>query len=165
MARIWICNASPIIILAKAGHLTLLSDPTITVLVPAEVVSEILAGPPQDPAREMVIKGWGERIEIQEIPNSVLQWGLGAGESAVLGLALQKPGAVAILDDSEARTCSRALGIPLMGTLGIVLRAARMKTIAAAAPVVHDLRRAGFRLGEELIRDALRQALGEDWSP
>jgi len=51
----------------------------------------------------------------------------------------------------------------LIGTLGVVILARRKGRIPAAAPVVADLRRVGLRLDDVLLRQALRQFVGEDW--
>jgi len=47
----WVVNASPIITLAKAGHLELIEEPGIDVLVPDAVSTEVLSGSISDPAR------------------------------------------------------------------------------------------------------------------
>ena len=54
MIDTWVVNASPIITLAKAGHLELLEEPGIDVLVPDAVSTEVLAGSISDPARPEV---------------------------------------------------------------------------------------------------------------
>jgi hypothetical protein len=68
VADVWVVNASPIIILARAGHLGLITDLANQVLVPAAVVSEVLAGPEADPARLALERGWGQRVVVEEVP-------------------------------------------------------------------------------------------------
>ena len=50
MSDTWVLNASPVISLAKAGHLHLLYEVCREPLLPEAVAAEILAGPPSDPA-------------------------------------------------------------------------------------------------------------------
>ena len=57
MGEVFVVNASPVITLAKAGHLTLLTDLPETILLPAAVVGEVLAGPESDPARRALEGG------------------------------------------------------------------------------------------------------------
>lgn len=159
----WIVNASPVITLAKAGYLHLLDRLAKTILIPEAVAAEILIGPPSDPARKALQTGWGRRVPSGPIPEVVLEWGLGAGESAVLALALREPGFPSVLDDAAARRCARALSLPILGTLGVVLRAKREGLIAEAAPVLRSLQAAGLRLDEEVVRDALAKSAGESW--
>lgn len=61
---------------------------------------------------------------------------LGPGESEVLALALERPGATVILDDGTGRRCARLLGIPLMGTLGVLVAAKRRGWVRTLAPVL-----------------------------
>jgi predicted nucleic acid-binding protein len=84
-----------------------------------------------------------------------MQWGLGPGESAVLTDSLGLPGSRAVIDDLAGRKCAASLGIPVIGTLGIVLRARRQGIIPAARPVVEDLLRGGMFLSRPLLDRAL----------
>ena len=99
------------------------------------------------------------------VPAIIQEWGLGAGESAVLALAMDRQDAVAVLDDTQGRRCARAVGIPVIGTIGLVVRAARAGLLPAASPVLRDLRAAGLWLDDALIAEVLRRALNEDWRP
>lgn len=58
MAEVWVPNASPVIVLAKAGHLELLQQLSGELLLPEAVTAEILAGPQSDPARQALEMGW-----------------------------------------------------------------------------------------------------------
>lgn len=162
MSDVWVLNASPIITLAKVGQLPLLERLTSQVLVPDAVVAEILAGPATDPARDALAGGWGTRMSPTNIPPILLAWGLGAGETAVLAVALDQRPCTAALDDANARMCARSLGVPLIGTLGIVVRAKEHGLISSAADVVRALRASGLHLDDPTIRAALLRA-GEEW--
>jgi predicted nucleic acid-binding protein len=164
LSETWIVNASPLISLAKAGYLDLLSKLAPHVIVPDAVASEVLAGLPSDPARKALENGWGDRASPRQIPSNVLEWGLGAGESAVLALCLEKSGCKAVLDDAAARSCARALELPLLGTLAVVLRARHAGLIPSASQVMAALREAGLRLDDKTIRSALER-VGEIWPP
>lgn len=161
-AETWIVNASPIITMAKAGQLRLF-DQLANVVIPGAVADEILNGPPSDPARKALESGWGRLASPAAIPGAVLEWGLGGGESAVLALALERPGCSAVLDDGAARRCARALGLPFLGTLGAVLRAQQAGLIPSAVPVLKSLQNAGLRLDDHTVRTALERVSGEHW--
>ena len=163
MADVWVVNASPVITLAKAGYLHLIEQLANEVVLPQPVAEEILSGPAEDPARKAVEQGWGRRASVDLIPPAVVEWSLGRGESSVLAWALAHPPCAAVLDDGEARTCARALGVALMGTLGVVLMARRKGRIPEAVPILHALRAAGLRLDDRVIGPALKNATGEDW--
>jgi predicted nucleic acid-binding protein len=159
---VWVVNASPIIALAKVGQLHLLKELCKELLVPDVVVSEILAGPPSDPARLAVERGWTPTVAPCQVAPELLEWGLGAGETAVLTLARERKPATAVLDDAAARTCARALGIQVIGTVGVVLRAKKKAIIPSAANVLESLRTSGLWLDNNTIRSVL-EGVGETW--
>jgi len=163
VSDVWVTNASPVITLAKAGYLELLTQLPTDLLLPEQVALEILAGPVEDPARQAVEGGWGRRIAPAMVPADLVEWGLDAGETAALALALERRPCTVLLDDRAARTCARTCGLPLIGTLGVVLRARKRGMVADAAEVVRALRKAGLHLDDRTIRLALGQ-VGEKWS-
>ena len=78
------------------------------------------------------------------------------GEGRVLNHCLAEA-RIPVLDDREARACALAHSLPLIGTLGIVLRAKKRGFIPAARPLVDELRAAGSFLDDELVAQALAQ--------
>ena len=90
----------------------------------------------------------------------LIVWNLGPGESQVLALAAGSPGSRAVLDDLEARRCAQSFGVPMIGTLGVVLRAKRRGLIEMARPIIEHLRKAGLYASDALIESSLRH-LGE----
>lgn len=160
MSEIWIVNASPLIVLAKVGRLELLYKMAASILIPEAVRAEILAGPASDPARQALELGWGREVTVSEIPAEILKWGLGAGESEVLAAALEHDGARVVLDDAQARTCGAILGLSVMGTVGVIMRAKVRGLLSAAGPVISELQSAGLWIDAVTIHDALK-SLGE----
>jgi predicted nucleic acid-binding protein len=91
----------------------------------------------------------------------VRRYRLDAGEEAVIAWALSRPGTLAILDDERGRRAAMALGIPVIGTLGVVLNAKRLGVIEAARPVVdHLLSATGWYLSRT-VRDVALARVGE----
>ncbi len=156
-----VSNASPLIVLARAGHLILLERTYRIVHVPAEVFQEIEAGPEGDPARRLTREAfWLGRLATKAVHPRVAPWNLGLGEAAVLTHAMSLPGAEALLDDRAGRTAARALGIPVRGTLGILLLAKRRGIVGSVKPLIDDVAAAGLFLAPGL-RDACLRAAGE----
>jgi predicted nucleic acid-binding protein len=159
----WVVNASPLICLAKAEHLDLLTRLADEVLLPPAVIREVLAGPASDPARQALQHRWGKPTPpVLPVP-TVLEWGLGPGETEVITVAYQSPGTVAVLDDAEGRACARTLGVPLIGTLGVILKARKKGLIRSAGEVLNALSSSGLHLDKEIIREALKRSTGEEW--
>jgi predicted nucleic acid-binding protein len=152
----WVVNASPLILLAKIGQIDLLSRLTENFVVPASVVRELSDGPADDPARQWLV-GVGSQRKVADLaPDQlIVTWDLGAGETAVLTWALQRPGFEGIIDDRAARRCAAVHGIPFRGTLGVILAARQRNLITAAKPICDDLVRAGLLIDQALIRRAL----------
>ena len=67
------------------------------------------------------------------------------------------------MDDRAARVAAKVMGIRIIGTLGVVLRAHRQGRIRSAVGVIRALRDAGLRLDDDLIREALARTTGETW--
>jgi predicted nucleic acid-binding protein len=147
-----VVDTSTVVVLARARRLPLLEQLCATVVLPAAVVEEILAGPSDDLARKAVADGWGCRPDPLEVPDQVASWGLGRGESSVLSEALCRPPATAILDDAQARRCARTLGIPVKGTLGICLLASRGGFVPSFIDLFEEIRAAGLYLDDQVIQ-------------
>ncbi len=119
----WILNASPLIVLARVGQTHLLTALAAQVVVPDAVAAEIEAGPDDDPARVVLHTDMFNIIAAPSALPELLNWDLGAGETAVLSIALAEPGWTAILDDAAARKCARSFSLSVKGTLAVVLLA------------------------------------------
>lgn len=149
-------NASPLIYLAHSGHLDLLRLAGENLVVPAAVAREITRRGPDDPtARALANTPWLNATETPPVPPQILAWDLGEGESSVLSWALAHPGTLAIVDDLAARRCAAALGIPVRGTLGLVLLAKQHGHVASARAVLMRLRQAGMYLADDVMNPAL----------
>jgi predicted nucleic acid-binding protein len=162
VSDLWVVNASPVIALARVNKLGLLRDLCRELLVPLPVAAEVLAGAPSDPARQAIQRGWGTPVAAERVPPELIEWGLGPGETAVLAVALERRPATAVLDDAAARACANALRVPVIGTLGVVVRARKQGLIPSAADLLTALRAAGLYLDDDVVKAAL-ETVGESW--
>ena len=162
MPERWVINASPIIVLAKIDSLDLITQLADEIIVPQAVVNEINAGPEGDPAKVFLASAPWPVVDAPAHP-VVLGWDLGSGETAVLSYVFEHPGWKAVIDDGAARRCARSIGAPMIGTLGVILKARQSGLIPAAASLLRALRAHGFRLDDAVIRVALRATVGEEW--
>lgn len=80
---------------------------------------------------------------------------MGAGETAVLSLALADHGSAVVLDDLAARNFAMTFDIPLLGTLGLLLRAKNLGLIGQLAPHIRQLESVGANLSQSVIQRAL----------
>jgi predicted nucleic acid-binding protein len=159
----WIVDTTPVVIFAKIGQLDLLTGRARQVLLPSPVVREIRRGPVSDPARIAVEAGWGTEVAVRYIRVAVRSVGLlGPGEQSVLSLALKRPGSRVILDDGQARRAAQRLGLPMLGTIGVVVAARQRRLIPAVVPLFHAIRSAGSYLDDGLLR-RVAASVGEAW--
>ncbi|UCE13743.1 MAG: hypothetical protein JSV04_00875 [Candidatus Heimdallarchaeota archaeon] len=126
-----ILNASPTILLAKAGVIQLIPKLFTSVVIPKEVHDEII----RKPEEELIIINqliYKKQITITKKPTTLLDQmvseRLGVGELAVISLSLkvmsgQKREVLAILDDKPARNLATLLGVKVLGTLGVLVLA------------------------------------------
>lgn len=162
MSERWVVNASPLILLAKVNQLDLIAQLSDSFVIPEAVITEITAGPSDDPAK-LFLQGQTVPTVVAPFNTTVAAWDLGAGETAVLSYALNNPSRKAIIDDGAARRCAKTLGIPFAGTLSIILAARRKNVIPAATPVLQSLVSFGFRINKTILERALWETVGERW--
>ncbi|HXR07519.1 MAG TPA: DUF3368 domain-containing protein [Candidatus Acidoferrum sp.] len=151
-----IVNTSPLQYLHQVGQFDLFRKLFGRIIVPDAVAAEIAAGRqlglslPEPKATE-----WIDLRSPASPAAGLLSWELGAGESAVLSLALENPGSWAVLDDKMARQAAVHLHLPLLGTAGVLLRAKQRGYLPAVRSVLDQLTALGFRLTPETVRNIL----------
>jgi predicted nucleic acid-binding protein len=154
-----IVNTSPLQYLHQVGQLDLFPKLFGRIMVPESVVAELAAGRrlgvslPEPEALD-----WIDRRSPASPVAGLLSWDLGAGESAVLSLALEHPGSWVVLDDKLARQAAVHLNLPLLGTAGILLRAKHSGHLNAVRPVLNQLAALGFRLTPGTVQNILNLA-------
>lgn len=159
MAEPPVINASPLIVLTRGGHPEVLRAAGERIVVPLPVATEIQQRGPDDPTAQFLAEaGWLEVLPAGPLPEQVAALRLDSGESAVLAWALAHPGAEAILDDLRARRAADRLGIPVRGTVGLIIVAKDLGIIPRVRPVIEDIRRAGLYLSDHVIEQALARA-------
>jgi predicted nucleic acid-binding protein len=156
-----VIDSSPLILLAKANLLGLLQMFYPEVLVPSTVAAEIRQYGTTDVTFQSLIQTeWLVIVETPSIPEPVRVCNLDPGESAVLAWAYNYPDTEAILDDLAARRCANSLGIPVRGTLGLVLKAKQQGKIPSARTLLEQLRQSGMYLSERVLNQSL-ELVGE----
>jgi len=98
-------------------------------------------------------------IVVENVDISGVDYGLGAGETGVIKLALEK-GAIVVLDDLHARKVAERLGLRFTGTLGL-LKVAYEKRIIDKNDLDKILRdlvtKDKFRINTELEKSLLKK--------
>jgi predicted nucleic acid-binding protein len=157
-----VLNASPLIVLAKAGYLDLVPRIVSPVVIPRAVANEISTGGPDDPAAQFLARrSWLSVADLVPALSPLATWHLGQGESEVLEYARRNSGTLAVLDDKAARRVARALDIPLTGTLGIIVAAVQMKLLPALSAAIDAVRACGLYVDSATVARLLMDDIKE----
>ncbi|MGH8802248.1 MAG: DUF3368 domain-containing protein [Casimicrobiaceae bacterium] len=84
---------------------------------------------------------------------------LGPGERSAIGKALEL-GTILLADDLTARRHAQSLGLAIIGSLGVLVRAKHANLLSSVAPLVDELRSTGYWLSEVAVH-AARTAANE----
>lgn len=143
-----VANSTCLIALERIGRLELLRGVFAKTYAPPSVLAEVGVPLP-----------WvQERPSADSTASAVLRTQLGQGEADAIALAMGMPGVTVILDDKKARRLAKQLGLRVVGTLGVIVRAKRSGAIDAVQPVIRSLQAAGFFVTPALVEEALRLA-------
>ena len=83
---------------------------------------------------------------------------LGAGERAVLTVAMANPDSVAIIDELPGRKVAARFGVNVTGTLNMVLVAKQLGHLPAVRPIMDRLQELRFRVSVDLREHILTLA-------
>lgn len=140
-----ISDSTCLIGLERVGRLNLLSALFLEVVIPPEVEREFGAPLPW----LKVDAGFDPMLA------RALRMQVDGGEAEAIALALRR-GLPVILDDRRARLAARNLGLAVIGTLGVLMRAKRAGEIPLIKPVIEELAAQDFFLAPALVSEALR---------
>ena len=161
-----VSDTSLLIHLSGLGHLALLRALYQQVLIPSavwrETVEEGRGRAGEVEVREAVRSGW---VEVRPVANGplvqLLKEGLDDGEAEAIALALEATADLVLLDETQAREKAALMGLPLTGTIGVLIRAKREGLVETLRPLLDQLRQESFWISESLYRRAL-EAVGEN---
>ena len=80
-----------------------------------------------------------------------------AGEAEAIALASEKS-CLLISDDKQARSVAKRLGVTVIGTVGVLVRAKQNGVIMALKPILDDLELNNFFISRALREEALKLA-------
>ena len=151
-----ISNTTPLIKLAGIGHLDLLPQLYGTISIPEAVRLEYQRGArPVDP--DLDILPWIRGIKDVRLDPS-LPKKLGAGEAGAISLAISSQARTLLLDERRGQQVAAALGLPLSGTLGVLLGAKEEGLIPAVEPAIDMMIAQGRHISLTLRAQVLRAA-------
>lgn len=157
-APLLVADSGPLIALARLDLLALPSRIFREVLVTDTVWDEVTRTP--RPSEQSVLTAARDAQWLQIVDDStastalLVEPRLDAGERSALALALARQAAV-LIDERLGRAAALALGLPVVGTLGILVKAREAGLIGRVRPLVDSLIAGGYFLARPLVEHAL----------
>jgi predicted nucleic acid-binding protein len=142
MPEIVIVDTSSLIALDKIDLLPLLCKIYSEVLIPETVIKEF--GDVLLPCASI------KKLESNLIKLLITDLNLGRGEAEVIALASQI-GTRMMVDDLRARKIAANMGLTITGTIGFLIKAAKLGLIKSAYEKVQELRNKGFYVSDKLF--------------
>lgn len=105
------------------------------------------------------LPSWIKVIEVKDLQKQkLLEFQIDKGEASAIVMALEQSADLTILDDYKARLLAEKLGLPITGTLGLIIKAKEAGIIASIKPLLENLKKTNFRISDNLSEEAMRQA-------
>jgi len=144
-----ITDTSCLIILDKLGLLHLLHELFSIVLTTPEIAAEY-GNPLPD---WMIVLSVRDKTLHQQFKDIV-----DPGEASAIALAHEIDNQYLITDDLAARKVAIRIGLHVIGTLGVLIRAKSAGLIPLIKPVIDKMKQTDFRVSDTLYAAALKQA-------
>ncbi len=151
--RLVVADTSPVNYLLLIGHINILASLFEKVILPAAVKEEL--SHPRAPAS---VRGWTAAlpvwIEVRQKTSGALdetaRRRLDVGEEEAIALAIELRADLVLMDDEQGVEVAREKGLTVIGTLGILSRAARADLIDLGS-AFDKLKRTNFRYRQEVL--------------
>ena len=147
MSEIVVSDSTCLIGLERVGKLDILPALFDSVVIPPEVEREF--------------GGKFAWLKVENVTNNLLvaalQMTVDAGEAEAIALASEK-NCLLITDDKQARAAAKRLGVSIIGTVGILIRAKQNGIISEIKPILNALDENEFRISRALREEALKIA-------
>lgn len=156
-----VSDASPLILLARVGLLSLLKELFQEITIPEEVYQEVVVeGEGRPGSQEIKEASWikVERVRDPELIEAFQRPGLSRKDAAVIALARERGAAAVLMDERRGRAVCWEVGLEVVGTGGLLVRAKEKGLVANIRDPLDRLIRQGFRLAPELYEAFLKEA-------
>lgn len=154
-----IVNTTPLIALCHVGQLTVLQKLYGEIMIPKAVYQELSAK--EDSICRKQVDSSLDWIHVESIENemakAMYKTQLHEGEVEVMILAKEKCADVVIIDDANAKKHAKYLGLPVTGTLGVLVKAKKQGHIKELKPIIQEMVDKHIYISEGLIKLCLEQ--------
>ncbi len=152
-----VSNSSVVIALTRICRLDLLEKLFGEILVPEAVWQEVAVK--GKPGSEKIMRA--DFIRVRKVSDkklaTLLKNLIDEGEAEAITLALEANADLLLVDDRDARSLAKRLGLQVMGTLGVIALAKYEGLIPEAKPVVEKLVESDFWMSKKILEEFLRE--------
>lgn len=158
MNKLVIADAGPLIALARLHQIGLLPQLFGRVLV-TDIVFRECAGRSDFPESALIQEAVDRKqLELCTAPDfSAFVQKIDAGEASAIAVAIDF-GCGVLMDDIAGRRIAENAGVPVIGTVGVLVLAKRKGLVPLVKPQLEILSASGYFLGGEIIAAALLAA-------
>jgi predicted nucleic acid-binding protein len=155
-----VSNASPLITLARLGHLDLLHRLYEAVYISTEVYNEVVIAGAGMPGAAAVSKA--EWIHVTPVTNAAelaktkVKMGLGAGEVSAVFLAKEIRADLTLMDEWKGRQLASEAGLAVVGCVGILEELYRRGEIKDLRQNYLELLRQNIRVDARMLQASLK---------
>lgn len=155
MNKVVIADAGPLIALARLRLMELLPQVFDGVFV-TDAVLEECAGRPDFPEAQIILDAVSRKfLERCVAPDfSAFVQEIDAGEASAIATAIEL-GCGVLMDDKAGRRTAANIGIPVIGTVGVLVLAKRKGFVPFVKPLLENLATSGYFLSGDVIAAAL----------
>jgi predicted nucleic acid-binding protein len=154
-----VVNTTPLIALSHVDQLDILKEMYGEVVIPEAVYKELSAKP--ESVCKIAVDHSLDWIQIRGIHNqlakSMYKTQLHEGEVEVMILAQEINADVVIIDDANAKKHAKYLGLPVTGTLGVLIKAKQQRYLQELKPILYQMSENGIYISQNLMEICLKQ--------
>jgi predicted nucleic acid-binding protein len=156
--KLVIADAGPLIAFARLHHISLLPQIFGRVLV-TDIVFEECAGRSYFPESTLIQEAVSKKqLELCAAPDfSAFSQKIDPGEASAIAVAIDF-GCGVLMDDKAGRKMATNAGIPVIGTVGVLVLAKRKGLVPLVKPLLENLATSGYFLGAEIVAAALKSS-------
>jgi predicted nucleic acid-binding protein len=138
--------------------LPLLQELYTDVWIPEDVQEEFLRTETMARRSSLDNAPWIRTVSLADPQSTSVYGRLDQGEASVLALAKEHDAHLVIIDEKKAREEAKRIGLPVRGTIGVLLEAKKKGLIDAIKPLLETLHDNGMYLEQSFIDDVLQLA-------
>lgn len=153
-----VTNNTPLVAFWAIQRLDILQSLFGEVLMPPAIRDEFLALQTELREQSLEQNPWIRVEKLARPARAKIFSGLDTGEAETLALAEEVEARLVLVDEKKGRRYAERLGLPITGSMGLLLMAKEAGLVEQVAPLLFALEEAGLFIGQELKEKVLTLA-------